>query len=178
MATFAQYLKTQLHRDDELGFFARFWEENTPGKISSVAGIGRALEKIEAQYESGDNSQAQQALGMARKGYDLAVSEYHKAETLDAAIAAGAVPEADRDRLIPPGAPVIRRNGTLGREGERTVTASASLPGPDPVLERLAALEQKAGEISELLGMVLAMLTVPEYDWDQLWQLARQESAG
>ena len=97
MATFSQWVKLQEPRDDAVGFFARYWDAVTPGKISSVAGVRRYLDKLAAQIaDSGGTEESERAgvkHGAALSGLELAVTEYNQAETRDLAIRQGVLPD-------------------------------------------------------------------------------------
>lgn len=74
--TYVQWLKEQEGRDDATGWYARFWKEVTPGRISSPAGIEKHLNSLtegENALTGDDLSHAKYAIGHHRQ----AVAEYH-----------------------------------------------------------------------------------------------------
>lgn len=96
MATFSQWLKTQGDRDDAVGHFSRYWDSVTPGKISSVSGMQRHLEKIAKSYEEAESGTGQESrenvqVKTALSSLPLAVKDYHRAEARENAIKTGAM---------------------------------------------------------------------------------------
>jgi hypothetical protein len=90
--TFAQWVKEQADRQDrqdDIGFFARTWEQVTPGKISSVDGIKRHLDRIAKQAADAGDETAQNRIGAALSGFSLAVREYHQARAAAEAASQG-----------------------------------------------------------------------------------------
>jgi len=90
MGTFAQWVKTQ--EDDHetaIGYFARFWASVTPGKISSIDGVKRHLDKIDKSYADSHDEAGKAKIGAAINGFHLAVTEYHKIQAADRAKAMG-----------------------------------------------------------------------------------------
>lgn len=96
MATFAAWVKAQDRRDDAVGNFARYWEQVTPGRISTPTGMERHLQSVDASLAASGDERGRIALAAALSGYHLAVKEYHQAEALDNAVRTGAIarPEA------------------------------------------------------------------------------------
>lgn len=78
MATYRNWLSDQEEREDDIGWYARYWSRITPGRISAPAGVERYLrEHIEGMKGEGGNPEglahAETALGIHGK----AVDEYH-----------------------------------------------------------------------------------------------------
>jgi hypothetical protein len=80
VGTFAQWVKLQEDRQDGIGYFARTWSSVTPGKISSVDGIKRHLDRMGKQAAESGNDRAIAAYQAAESGYHLAVREYHQVQ--------------------------------------------------------------------------------------------------
>jgi hypothetical protein len=81
MGTFAQWVKLQEDRQqDGIGYFARYWAQVTPGKISSVDGIKRHLDRLGKQAAESGDERAIAAFQAAESGYRLAVKEYHQVQ--------------------------------------------------------------------------------------------------
>jgi hypothetical protein len=93
VGSFAAWIKDQAHRDDAVGYFARYWTDLKIGRISTPTGIRRELEKAGQHITRHPDERAQASLGAAMSGYALAVKEYHQANALAVAIETGAVPE-------------------------------------------------------------------------------------
>lgn len=103
MSTFAAYLNDQLGRDDAIGYLAKYWHELSPGRISAVSGIERALRKEEARLADPRNKPEDMAPAAwersiavnaaALAAFGLAVDEYHKNQAIEVAHASGVRPE-------------------------------------------------------------------------------------
>lgn len=98
MVTFTQWTKNQVERNDAVGYFAKYWNDVTPGKISSIAGVRKHLETIEhdrtAHGKPDDMAEpawerAKVALGAAKSGLELAVAEYTRMRAVENAQAHG-----------------------------------------------------------------------------------------
>ena len=89
MGTFAQWVKQQEDRQDGIGYFARYWASVTPGKISSVDGVKKQLDKIDKTYADSRDERGKAAIAAALSGYGLAVGEYHKLQAAERATALG-----------------------------------------------------------------------------------------
>ena len=188
MATFAQWVKGQLDRDDSIGYFAKYWDSASPGKISSISGVGKHLEQIKAEYETQPDGmaepawqRAQAAVAAALGGYHLAVTEYEKLEN-----AAGN--EEYRHAGITPGVPHPgRRKDAAPRPEPEQAGKYTGWPE-----ERFDRLEANQGRMLELYerqmalierlvaqnGELLALLRPPQpLDWHGLWETARADSA-
>jgi hypothetical protein len=172
MATFAQYVKAQVERDDSIGYFAKYWDKVSPGKISSVDGVGRHLDQIQADLEPSDDEKAKAQAGAAIAGYKLAVKEYHAAEQ----------PNHDA-RSFARDLPAPEPEGGLSRQpqspGQQGSHRQDRLP-----MERLARLEAQndrlIGLCEALVGQnreLIELLRPQPIDWPQLWEHAQRESA-
>jgi hypothetical protein len=117
MGTFAQWVKLQEDRQDGIGYFARYWASITPGKISSVDGIKRILDKAGKQAaESGDDK----TLAMyqaAESGYHLAVREYHQVRAAENATAQGLEVRMPQPLPPPDDSPAFSKETDLARKG-------------------------------------------------------------
>jgi hypothetical protein len=155
MATFTQWVKAQADRDDSVGYFAKYWEQVTPGKISSIAGVGRLLDQLAADFAVQPEEMAEPAwrsaqakIGAAQAGYELAVREYHNAESIrhdarairDQAAARTAPPEPEQGQVtaetglheqVSDFAPEPRtHSGAAGLSGQGELTGRAALEKP------------------------------------------------
>lgn len=157
MPTFSNWVAEQSHRDDAVGYFANYWSRVTPGRISSITGIGRHLDKLDAAYRDSDDEKGKAALGAARSGYELAVKDYHKAEATANAVRTGAltdrVPDVPASALQDaPGPYPGERDPFEDRQPYELAADAAGLPqirraGRDAPDDRLAAVERLCGEI-------------------------------
>lgn len=137
MATFSNWVKDQLEREDSVGFFARYWDSVTPGRISSITGVGRHLEKIERDYgEQPPDGQDRNAwlsgkskVDAAMAGYHLAVKEYHGAEALDNARREGVLPDPPVEPYSSRATLMAAREGALARDAERRSNSGGRITG-------------------------------------------------
>lgn len=197
MATYAAWVGAQTERDDAIGYFARYWARVTPGRISSITGFERHLDKIQRDFAATDDEQGKAAIAAAISGMKLATAEYHKAEAVRNAIATGAMepppvvhgpdgalmdvpgagPQQYELRADSNGLPQIRRAGVIS---------------PD---DRMAAIEARLDAIHGLLMDLFSVAVVtqarmdellagePDADWGAIWdawlesELAAQREA-
>lgn len=139
MGTFAQWVKQQEGRQDGIGYFARYWSQVTPGKISSVDGTKRVLDRIRAQ---GGGEREEAAIEAALSGWNLAVREYHRDQAARNAADNGlevvrvpGPPETYSGNVLPPdqqpperadGAPETVSTADLARAHERALADFSS----------------------------------------------------
>jgi hypothetical protein len=179
MATFAQYVRAQVDRDDSIGYFAKYWQKVSPGKISSVDGVGRHLDEIQADLASSDDEKAKAQVAAAIAGYRLTVKEYHEAEKPqhDARALAKDVPPPGEAQTPLGSIQLVRQPQSPAQQGSHR--QDRLLP-----MERLARLEQQndrlIGLCEALVGQnreLIELLRPQPIDWPQLWEHAQRESA-
>lgn len=87
----------QEERDDQVGYFARYWKQHSPGRISTPSGIEKTLSKfaqnIAGMDDGAEKERADIALKAALVGLALALKDYHRDEARDNALATGVAPE-------------------------------------------------------------------------------------
>jgi hypothetical protein len=136
MTTFANWIKAQEHRDDSVGYFARYWDAVTPGRISTPSGVERQLLKIEDATPE-DAVKEQAAIGAALAGFKIAVGDYHKDQALSNAVASGVLsdripreepPVAQEPDAVPE--PQQAGEGTNEGTGGEQPPAAVSYPAP------------------------------------------------
>lgn len=177
MVTFTQWAKEQAERQDAVGYFARYWDSVTPGKISSIAGVRRHLDLIEHDRsvkgkpdDMADAAwdKAAVSLDAARSGLALATAEYTRMRAVENAKAHGlelageqpghltVAPVEDQFRTaIPQPQPLPPGYGTRIDEGGQ-----------------LAALTDAIREQNRMLQVIYAELVTRDPDWDELWAIA------
>lgn len=145
MATFAQWVKDQQERDDQVGYFARYFAEVTPGKVSTPTGILRVLNQVRDRSVAESDEKSLTRADAAITGYNLAVPEYQKDQALRQAIAAGAIPDPAAQPDDAPAQPDITAQAALAGDG-RIVPVLEQVANPDPSSPagRLKALANNA----------------------------------
>lgn len=175
MVTFTQWAKGQADRQDAVGYFTRYWDSVTPGKISSVVGVRRFLETIEHDRKTRGKpdemsdaawDKAGVSLEAAKSGLELAVAEYTRMRAVENANAHGL-------QLAPEQPPLMDASEAHSPEqvirldpGQLTVSASpegtgkpadgVSLTGSgtDLRITRPGSSEERLGRIERLLTML------------------------
>jgi hypothetical protein len=180
MATFAQYAKAQVDRDDSIGYFAKYWDKVSPGKISSVPGIQRHLEQIQADLAGSDDERAKAQVAAAIAGCNLAVKEFHEAEkpNHDARALAKDVPAPGEAQTHIGSIQLTRQPQSPSREGSHRQDRAGAYTGwPE---ERFNRLEDQIGRLIGLCEALVAqnheltgLLRPPQpIDWAALWEHA------
>jgi hypothetical protein len=173
MATFAAWVKAQDQRDDAVGNFARYWEQVSPGRISTPTGIERHLAALGESLAVSGDERGRIALGAAVSGYHLAVKEYHQSEALDNAVRTGAIPPpapgstfrtpapeghvSDSNGSRPDDSPAQRLKGHAERP--LAVPPPPVMPAP-PVGEQLNRIEAGLNALAASYGRIEERLNV------------------
>jgi hypothetical protein len=183
MSTFAQWVKDQVSRDDSIGYFARYYDTITPGKVSSVLGVLKVLEDNARQYSTQPDGMENPAWERARAssaaaiaGYHLAVKAFHGE---DVAVPKAAAPETrDEGAAVPAGKPLplaqVPGAGPQLTTDARGVIASRmeSLEPMEPAAtsprragkytgwpeERFNRMEDRQSQLAERLELAIAAL--------------------
>jgi hypothetical protein len=198
--TFAQWIKAQENRDDQVGYFARYWSQMSPGKISTPGGVERKLTEWQGELAAGKPDgqsdaaweRGKVAIEAALVGYRLAVTEYHARDD-DSQPAAphpverglegsgadlhitGAPDAAGQPRTEPDSpAPAARARKSRAKAAK---TAEDDLLRLDRIEDALATI---TAQLALLTGMLLGTLEDDEapIDWDELWLAAQAEETG
>jgi hypothetical protein len=202
MRTFAQWIKAQEDRDDQVGYFARYWSQASPGKISSVTGVERKLEEIRLELQGeppeGQSAPAWErgkvAIEAAFTGYRMAVDEFHadQPDQPEQPKLPGLEPPAPAHPvergLEGSGASLHITGPTEGAGQPRTEPDSPGQPARarksrakpaaddgrlDRIEDALAAIMAQNALILDLLTSLLGPPGEPEpVDWDELAALA------
>jgi len=91
MATFSQWLKDQESRPDEIGKAAVSWSSLTPGRISSVLGIERYIERRLSEHGPDADSEETRWLNDVLAGLRKAAEEYGRVQAHEQAVKAGVI---------------------------------------------------------------------------------------
>jgi hypothetical protein len=162
VSTFSQWLGTQEDREDEAGWFAQYWKSVTPGRVSSVTGIIRFLDKrladaLASSVAEEDLADLRRALSAVR---DVA-ADYGQDQLADQAHRAGL-------RLIRParaaqgGAEPISAPDAVGDMPEGAAASADALAGfavLDRVEARLDAVEGMLTRTLERQDKIIELLS-------------------
>jgi len=156
VSTFAQWLAAQEDRDDRTGWLARHWAGVTPGRISSVTGVMRHLERRLSDLQAadpGDDRVAATELAEAARQAALAVeaaregaAEYARSQLRAQAERAGLAllpaPAGAADPGAAPGDHRVASSGYRRAEAPQGDAEPISAPGAgDPVPGAAAAVQ-------------------------------------
>jgi hypothetical protein len=164
VSTFNQWLETQDDREDEIGWFAAYWRQVTPGRVSSVTGIIRRLEHmladgLAASLAEEDLVDLRRALSTVRD----AAAEYGQDQLVDQGRRAGLrvikparAPQGDAEAIPAPDA------------GQDTPEPAAAVSGPQDGLVTATWLTRVEGMLTRTLERqdkiieLLSALVFPE----------------
>lgn len=165
MATFRVWLEAQEGRDDQVGYFARYWAQHSPGRISTPSGMQKTMNKfaqdISAMDDGIEKERADVNLKAALVGLGLALKDYHKDEAVDHALATGASPE---DLAREPDKPAAAR-GPGWPNGIMTLLVEQN----NEILVQLARLNMS---LDLILRQREAEQRPDGIDWDLLMEMA------